>query len=84
MYQLAGKEKLFSWLANEQDPGRRQAMLDWLVSFSWSPRRDAQRVPGLQAPVYIVVVPLDPPVVIRFLLAEQFHAIRLISLRTLP
>ncbi len=84
MYQLDGRDLIFGWLERETDTRRRQAMLDWLARFAERPRTDAQRVPGLRAPVYVTVVPLDPPVVVRFLIAEEFRTIRLIELLPLP
>ncbi len=41
-------------------------------------------MPGLRAPVYVTVVPIDPPVVVRFLIAEEFRTIRLIEFLPLP
>lgn len=57
MYQIEGREVLFDWLAWETDSDCRQAMLDWLVEFVEDPLADAQRVPGIRAPIYLVVTP---------------------------
>ena len=44
----------------------------------------ALRVPGVLAPVYITVVATTrPPVVITFLLADQFRTLRLIRIKDL-
>lgn len=59
--------------------------MDWLVGFSEEPLTDAQRVPGALSPLYIVVVPLPgEPVVVRFLLAEQFFTILVKRIVPLP
>ena len=58
-------------------------MLDWMYTFCESPLDDAHRVPGIRAPVYIVVTPVRRTT-LRFLLAEQFRTISLIEFRVLP
>ncbi|MDP9389245.1 MAG: hypothetical protein M3Q48_15350 [Actinomycetota bacterium] len=84
MYQIDGREVLFEWLRRQGDPERRMAMLDWIVTFASNPLAGAQRVPGVRAPVFIAVVPLNPPVVVTFLHAEQFRTVRLIKITPLP
>ncbi|MGH9152897.1 MAG: hypothetical protein ACRD03_10975 [Acidimicrobiales bacterium] len=74
----------FEWLHRQGDPERRLALLDWLVTFAADPLVGAQRVPGILAPVFIAVVPLRPPVVVRFLCADQFRTVRIISIKALP
>ncbi len=59
-------------------------MLDWLAEFAQDPLKDAHRVPGIKAPVYLAVVPLRPPVVVKFLHANQFRTVRLIAFGPLP
>lgn len=83
MYQLDGREVIFGWLAAETDPAEREAMLDWLAAFCLDPLADATRVPGVRAPVYVVVTPVRGQV-LRFLLAEQFQTIKLIEFVPLP
>lgn len=75
---------LFDWLAREGDTDRRLALLEWLTVLADDPLRHARRVPAIRAPVYIVFAPLRPtPVVVRFLLAEQYHTVKLIDIRPL-
>ena len=83
-YQISGRDVLFDWLARERNPDRRQSMLDWLAVNVREPLVGAHRVPGIAAPVYIWIVPLTPPVAVRFLLAEQYRTIRLIRMTTVP
>ena len=40
-------------------------------------------MPNIAAPVYVVQVPLRPPVVLTFLYAFHFHTIRLLKIRPL-
>lgn len=85
MFQIVGREVLFEWMSNETDPTRRLAILERLASFAEDPLRHAHRVPGVEAPVFILVVPIRPsPVLVRFLYADQFHAVRIIDIRPMP
>lgn len=84
MYQLDGRDLLFEWLARQSDSDRRLAMLDWLAGLASDPLERAQRVPGVLAPVYMTVAPVRPPVVVTFLLAEQFRTVKLIRISDLP
>lgn len=84
MFQIDGRDVLFDWLSRESDSERRLTMLEWLAGWVADPLRSAHRVPGVRAPVYMVLVPLRPPVVIKFLYAEQFHALKLIEMGLLP
>lgn len=60
-------------------------MLEWFASFVHDPACDgrAHRVPGITAPVYLVVTPV-PSVFLKFLCAWQFFTIRLIEFGNLP
>lgn len=85
MFQIVGRDVLFDWLSREGDADRRLAMLEWLSTFTENPLDTAHRVPGVKAPVFIVVVPLRPrPVLIRFLYADQYHCVKLIDIGRLP
>jgi hypothetical protein len=84
LYQIDGRDLLFDWLARQTDADRRLAMLDWLAGLASDPLGQAQRVPGVLAPVYMAVAPLRPPAVVTFLLAEQFRTLKLIRIRSLP
>ncbi len=85
VFQIVGRDVLFGWLGKESDPQRRLAMLEWLATFAEDPLATAHRVPGVRAPVFIVVVPLNPsPVLIRFLYADQYHCVKLIHFGPLP
>ncbi len=84
MFQIDGRDVLFSWLGKEGDPQRRLGMLEWMTRFASNPLEHAHRVPSIAAPVYVVEVPLRPPVVLTFLYAFHFHAVKLISIKPLP
>lgn len=79
MYQVDNRNVLFDWLQREPDVTRRQTMLDWMVELADDPLRDAHRIPGIRAPVYLRLTALDN-VALKFLHAEQFHVVRLIEL----
>jgi len=81
LYQLVGRDLLFDWLAQEPNPQRRQAVLDRLAALARRPTADAQRLPGVRAPVYIAVVATEPLVIIEFLVAEEFRTVRLLDIR---
>ncbi len=82
MFQIAGREVLFEWMSKEGDRERRLAMLEWLAVFADHPLAGADRVPGVRAPVFIVIVPLRPtPALVRFLYAEQFRTVKIIDIR---
>lgn len=83
-YRFAEDALLFRWLDRQSDSERCLAMIDWLVGFASDPQAHAHRVPGVKAPVYFTVVPLQPPVVIRFLLDQQFHVIKFLGFGSLP
>lgn len=83
MYQLDGRDILFDWLSKETDIALREAMLDWLSAFCRDPLEKAARVPAIRAPVYVVATPVRR-VALRFLLAEQFHTIKMIEFVELP
>ena len=72
MFQIEGRDLLFGWLAKETDPERRLRMLEWMAEFSKDPLAGTERVPNIAAPVYVVQVPLRPPVVLTFLYAFIF------------
>jgi hypothetical protein len=84
LYQITGRDIIFDWLGGQTDSERTMAMLDWLVEFAGDPHRYGQRVPGVRAPAYIAIVPLREPVVVRYLLAEQFHTINVLAIGPLP
>lgn len=82
-YQLDGKSVIFEWLAHEPDMQRRLAVLDWLVEVSEHPFEAGQRLPGVRAPVLIGKVSTKPPVMVRYLIADQFHTVRIIKIAPL-
>ncbi len=57
-------------------------MLDWLAEFADDPTASAMRVPGVAAPIYLVVTPVRRTT-LKFLLAEQFRAVKLIGFDSL-
>lgn len=84
MFQISGRDVVFEWLSRQTDSERRRAMLDWLVDFSQEPLANAQRVPGIRAPIFIAVVPLPlDAAVVRFLYAEQFRTVRILAIKPL-
>lgn len=78
MYQVEGDEVLRDWLASEADPGNREQMLAFIARLAEEPRSVGHRIPGERAPIYLAMTPVGRTVV-RFLLAEQFHVVRLIA-----
>ncbi len=84
MYQIDGRDVLYDWLSRQTDTERRLSMLEWLADLASNPLDRAHRVPGVLAPVYIAVVPTQPPAVVTFLLAEQFQTVKLIKIGKFP
>lgn len=85
MFQIEGREELWGWFDSEPDPQRRLGMLEWLAEFATNPLRDAWRVPGIRAPVFIVKVPLVPlPVLLKFPYVDQYRVIKIIDVGPLP
>ena len=85
MYQIDGRDVVFAWLSREPNMEQRAAMLDRLAELAIDPLKAAQRVPGVLAPVYVAVLPLAAaPVVVRFLLAEQFQTVKILGIGPLP
>jgi hypothetical protein len=83
LYQIDGRNVIYDWLSHEPVLERRVAFLEWLVELATTPSAQGRRVPGIPAPVYLAVV-LRPPVVVRYLIAEQFHTVRVIGISPLP
>jgi len=68
VFQISRWDVMLDWLARESDSNRRELMLEWLTGWVYDPLHQAFRVPGIQAPVYLVVVPLPGvPPTIKFL-----------------
>ena len=85
MFQIEGREVLFGWLEKEHDTQRRLGVLEWLTEFSDDPLKDAWRVPGIRAPVFIVKIPVLPaPVLMKFLYVDQYRVVKIIDLGPLP
>lgn len=83
-YQLVDRSFVFEWLTSISDSEQQMCLLDWLVEFSADPLDNAQRLPGIKAPAYLVEVPLRPPVMLRFLLDPVNNALKLINRKPLP
>lgn len=83
LYQISGKDVLYDWLSKEPDPSCRLLMLEWLARIAEDPIRDAYRVPGILAPVYLAVTPVRN-VTMTFLFIEQFHTVAIKEFGTLP
>jgi hypothetical protein len=52
-----------------------------MAELAAEPLTAAHRVPSVRAPVYIAVVPLQPPALVTFLHAFQFHTVKLLAIR---
>jgi hypothetical protein len=83
MFQIEPRQVLFDWLAQERNPDRRQAVLDWFAGLVEEPAGQAHRVPGVRASVYLAVIPCRPPLAVTFLIATEFRTVKLISLEDL-
>lgn len=83
MYRIDNEGLLLDWLAHESDPGERQRMLDWMATLADDPLAHAHRVPGIRAPVYLVVTPVRR-VTLTFLCAREYNVIKLIEWGSLP
>lgn len=90
MYQISGRELIFTWLERESDPECRELFLEWLTDLARDPINDkATRLPGVLAPVYVQIVPLGRGpnskfVVVRYLVADQFNTVRVMAIGPLP
>jgi hypothetical protein len=90
MYQIVGKDVVYAWLEREPNADFRQAFLEWLANLAIDPINErASRVPGVLAPVYVQIVALGrrldrKHVVVRYLVADQFHAVRILTIGPLP
>lgn len=83
-FQIEGREVIFGWLERTSDSNDRLIILDWLAALAHDPLDEAFRLPGVQAPIYLAVVPLRDPVTVKFLYAEQFRTLKVISVDPLP
>jgi len=85
VFQIEGRDVLFDWLAQETDPEQRELMLIFLAELAQAedPTANAWRVPGVRAPVYIVLTHVRD-VFLKFLYVPQFRAIKLIEFAPLP
>jgi hypothetical protein len=90
VYQIAGKDVIFTWLEHEPNLECRESFLEWLAGLATDPITDrAIRLPGVLAPVYVEIVPLGrrrgaKHAVVRFLVSDQFHAVRILAIAPLP
>jgi hypothetical protein len=82
-YQIVGKDVVYDWLSHEPDPDKRHILLDWLVEVAQEPREKAYRVPGSEVPVYLAVVRVRPPITVKYLVADQFRAVKIIKIEPL-
>jgi len=90
VYQIAGKDLIFSWLEHEPNLECRELFLEWLADLARDPINDrATRLPGILAPVYVQIVPLgrrpgSKYAVVRYLVSDQFNAVRVLAIGPLP
>jgi len=78
-WQIASRQKVLEWLAQEPDALRREAFLAWLPVLAEDPRRDALPVPN-RPPIVFVREVLRANLAVTVLIAEQYRAIQLISI----
>jgi hypothetical protein len=84
-YQFVDWQVVANWLSQQTDTNRELLMLEWLAGLAVDPiGQGAQRLPGYRALVYFAEVPLNPPIVVRFLVDHVNRAIRFINIRALP
>lgn len=85
MYQISGRDQIFAWLEHEPDMTRRSCLLEWLGQLAQYPLRDAARLPGVRAPVFIQFVAMTsgPGLAITYLVDDQFHVVRILQIRAL-
>jgi hypothetical protein len=79
LYQIENKQVLFDWLERHGDMNQRQMMLDWFVDLATDPYRVGFRLPSYRSQMYLALTPVTGAVTLRYLVAEQFHSIRLIE-----
>ncbi|HUP70859.1 MAG TPA: hypothetical protein VM142_13745 [Acidimicrobiales bacterium] len=82
-YQLEGLARVREWLAAEEDRQERDVLREWLVALARDPHaQEAMPVPGIAAPVFACFVP-GSNVVVTYLIAEQYHVVRIIEIASL-
>jgi hypothetical protein len=86
VYQIEGKDVIFAWLEHEPNSDCAYLFLTWLANLAEDPLGGyPQRVPGVLGPVFIEVVPLGAKhIIVRFLVADQFHTVRILGIGPLP
>lgn len=83
MYNVDGRDLLFTWLEREPDATRRQIMLEWIADIADDPHNAGIAIPGRRLPVYLAVGRLGD-VTIKYFVAEQFHTVQLLEFGRLP
>lgn len=82
-YQLEGLARVREWLSAEEDRQERDALRGWLLALARDPHaQEAMPVPGVAAPVFVCFVP-GSNVVVTYLIAEQYHVVRIIEIASL-
>lgn len=82
-YQLNGRDKIFEQLGKMTDPADREQLLVWLADIATDPHALGYRLPGPGAPVYLAIGRLGE-LTIKYLVAEQFRTVNIISFGRLP
>lgn len=83
LFQIEGRDVLFDWLEHETDVAKKDVMLAFLADLAEDPLKNAYRVPGISAPVFLVVTPVNN-LTLKFLYAQQFKVLKLIEFEPLP
>ncbi len=78
-YQLVNESVLLDWVAAQTDSTHVENMLDFVVELAEDPYSGAARVPGQRAPVWWRPTPV-PDTAITYLIAEEYHAVRLLRI----
>ncbi|MDZ7673739.1 MAG: hypothetical protein U5K30_01510 [Acidimicrobiales bacterium] len=76
MYQIEGKEVLFDWLEKQPDPTKREVMIEFMAKVAEKPTEVGVKVPDARKPIYVAFTPVNNWIV-RYLVVDQFHVVKL-------
>jgi hypothetical protein len=85
-FQISGHDVVFSWLSSQPNAECRRVFLDWLAAVVDDPTGRGTKIPGVLSPIYLAIVPLGQKdtAVVRYLVSDQFHAVRILTIGPLP
>lgn len=81
LWQITNEQVLLDWVAVQDYAPVIEDVLEWLPELAADPWEDAHPTPG--HPLVVSRPSPVPGVVFTYLIAEQFHAIRLIEIEDL-